>query len=278
MSVVKKFCHEYVEFSPKSVSRFLESCPLDEVVAFLDSLDTDGLKLLLPQMNSYLVGSFLLQGQNSAPESLNYLSDVHAAAVLSGISESQRKPILERIDHKKRLKIGRLISFIPGSAGSVMDSAVLPVQSSDTVKSCAASISGGGRHDYYIYVVSEENILIGVTTMRRVFEMKNSLDPILTIMDEHVNTIRVDDSTPEVLANPGWDDNHAMPVVDYHGKLLGVIRYSTLKSMQKRRHINHGKNEAHLTGTELGELYSLGFSAFLGGTGSVAKEMSKDYE
>jgi len=273
MSAIRKFSHEYVKFSPRSVARCLKPCQLNDVLEFLTLLDKAERILLFPHLNSYVISAFLLKEESNCTEILNQLSDVHAAAVLTSISEPERAPLLTGLDERRRLKIERLMSFIPNTAGSLIDSSVMPVRSTQSIKSCAAAIAAGGRYYYYIYIVGDDDALIGVTTMRRIFEMKSSNDSLDSIMDTHLLSIRVDDSISEILGNPGWDQHHSMPVIDYQGRLLGVISYSTLKTLQKKRDRDQEDEDVYLTGADLGELYSLGFSAFLGSAGSVAKGM-----
>lgn len=84
-------------------------------------------------------------------------------------------------------------------------------------------------------------------------------------MDKNLISINVDESEREIIKNPGWEKYHSMPVVDYQGKFLGVILYSTLKKMEKRFEKALNSEEMLLTGSDLGELYSLGISAFFSG-------------
>lgn len=118
----------------------------------------------------------------------------------------------------------KIVVYPSGSSGRKMISEVLTAKSSDTIKNVLDKLKKTAKDLKsidYIYVVDNENRLVGVVSIKEVFSQPRQTK-IVKIM--HINLITVSPHTDlEKAANLALVHNiNAVPVVE-KGKLLGIL-------------------------------------------------------
>ncbi|MEX2177366.1 MAG: CBS domain-containing protein, partial [Gemmatimonadaceae bacterium] len=121
---------------------------------------------------------------------------------------------------------------------------------------------------YYLYVVDREHRLVGVLDIPELL-LARARDPVSAVMHRHVDRVSAFLPVALVRAHAGWQQYHALPVVDEEDRLLGAIRYQTLRRLE-RDASDRGPDPAHLTAGALAELFQLGTTGLVTGVAGVA--------
>jgi Mg/Co/Ni transporter MgtE len=113
---------------------------------------------------------------------------------------------------------------------------------------------------HYVYAIDEERRLTGVINMRELM-LAPPEAPLSTIMTRDPEALFAHDSLEVVVLHAGWKRNHALPVVDRDGRLLGALRYSTFRAIETELGQAAVGPSADQTASALAELCALGATA-----------------
>lgn len=156
----------------------------------------------------------------AADDRVDLLSEVAQEIV------EQTLPLLPQEDRRETL---RLLGYAEGTAGAVMTTEVARLSQSLTVHDALEAISRNAQDletVYYNYVVDEQDHLLGLVSARELVTHYNQPDTLVSdLMQRDVITVLVTDDQ-EAVAEKVADYNFlAIPVVDHHRKLLGIITH-----------------------------------------------------
>lgn len=194
--------YQYV--SPKQMAELFENLEIDE----------DDYEKLLAEMDSTYVADML---------SRMYADD--AADVLNELDEAQAASYLTMMDDEAAQDVQELLNYEEDTAGSIMTTEFIAVESSDTARS-AMKILKHDAHDaetiYYIFVTDADKKLQGVLSLRTLIVAPDDA-MIADLMEDRVVSVLVSEDQEEV-AHKIRDYNFlAIPVVDEENRLLGII-------------------------------------------------------
>ena len=206
----------------------------------------------------------------TAGELLAELPIDRAAALLRRLPAEDAQRILDAAPAPVLAAALRMVIAYPeGTAGALLDPTVLAVPSDLDVREALERVLKDPSHTlYYVYVVDRTHRLAGVLSLREL--MQAAPDAALTeVMHTALERLRSKAEVAEIVAHPGWRENHALPVVDDAGTFLGAIRYRTLRRLERT-----GDPEARSPALEaamsLGELYWFGLASILEGMAAAA--------
>lgn len=149
-----------------------------------------------------------------------------AADVIGEMTEDKKQEVLQHItDADQAGDIADLLAYDEDTAGGLMAKEMIRVREDWTILTCLKEL--GRQADevdevYYVYVVNEDNVLVGVVSLKQMLLNHNSTK-IKSILEPDI--IQVDTSTPseEVAHIMDKYDLVAIPVVDSAGRLVGRI-------------------------------------------------------
>ncbi|QDU55140.1 magnesium transporter [Aeoliella mucimassa] len=189
-----------------------------ELFGFLpDSMQVDILETVSPTETSSLVADL------PADDRVDLISDVHPDVV------EEMLPLLPAEERRETL---RLMEFPEGTAGSVMTTEVARLSETLTVHQALEAIARQSEDletVYYNYIVDEDNRLRGLISARQLvthFGKPNT--KITDLMQRDVVTVLATDDQETVAAKVASFDFIAIPVVDDHQHLLGIITHDDI--------------------------------------------------
>jgi magnesium transporter len=231
-------------FASTLAQQFVRRHPAD-AASVLHDIDPDAAAALLTDSGPGPTAAILSRfGPETACRVLLRLPPDQARTVLAHLDPTASAGLLRRLGTRfdtagllaslpaaNRRELEALMAFPPDAAGSLMDSAA-PIFRMDTrAGDVAAAIRESGRTgDLVVLVVDEDLQLLGLLPMVAVL----LADPHTRLQDLPVKT------TPSVDAFAHRDevvevlDTHklsAMPVVDIHGRAVGVLRHRALAAV-----------------------------------------------
>ncbi|MDZ7830130.1 MAG: hypothetical protein U5L07_00095 [Desulfobacterales bacterium] len=273
MTRLSQFVQSYIQLHPEAAANVIESKNREASLAYLIELSTPDLAALIPHLSSHLLSLVLEQlPAGRAAEVFQDVPDSICALALQHLLPEKRLALVAEMDPVRMKHINRLLSFVRGTAASIMDSTVPSVLSSETVGRCIERLkSAKHKTIYYLYLVDPDYKLCGVMNLKELLHNSGFIhDPLAAYMSREVTAVFADMTIENLQKHPAWFRYHALPVTDRRGRYLGVIQYETIKRYELENRGARRSSELLETGNALGELYTLGVFALLGAASSVA--------
>ncbi len=186
-----------------------------------------------------------------------------AATIVRAMSSGRRASVLELLDTEQREALSVLLRYSPGTAGALMDPEVLSVPEDSTIGEVLASIRTSPQHSlYYVYIVDDEQKLIGVVSARDLVDARPDA-PVGLVANRSVDSLPTRASSESIVGHPAWKRFHAIPVVETDGRFVGVIRYERLRELEDQLLGGSEEERSEETGAALAELYGLGLKGMI---------------
>ncbi|MGF7184193.1 magnesium transporter [Desulfitispora alkaliphila] len=164
-------------------------------------------------------------GNTRSAKVLVEMSSDDAADLLGDMEEEKKQEILRLINDEESADMRELMKYPDNTAGGIMTTEyiVLPKHytAEETVKKLR-EIAPDAETVYYLYVVDEEDKLLGVLSLRELIIASPEIT-IDEIMYERVVSVPVDMDQEEVANIMEKYDFLAVPVVDERQHLVGII-------------------------------------------------------
>ncbi|HUF42611.1 MAG TPA: CBS domain-containing protein [Verrucomicrobiae bacterium] len=241
-------------FAPARIAELLCEVPAPIGVAVLE------------RMSSSTSAACLLEfpGDHAATL-IETLSLDTATRLLRCLATDERARLLSVVSEQRSLPLQRLLTYPPGTAGSLMDPQVLALPEALAVGDALERVQRSPQHSlYYLYVIDAEQKLAGVINLRELM-LASSQERLATVMHTPVEKLSAGAVFPEILLHPAWREFHALPVTGDGGKFLGAVRYKTLKRLEQENSRQEPANETMTALLSLGELCWIGFAGMLAG-------------
>lgn len=264
MSLEEALLARFVLSHPRDAARLLEAKPFTDVAEVMTGLPSDACAALLSTLNPVTAANALaLIDVEQVARDLSRTRLDAAGPVLRATRPGRRREVLERLQPEPRRALTRLLSYAEGTAGALMDPEILSVDEHVSAGEALNRLRSTPQHAlYYVYVVDDAQRLVGVVNMRELMEAPPE-QPLSVQAARTVESIPASARAESILAHPGWARFHALPVLNPTGRFLGVLRYETLRDLE-RRFLDRGADDhAAETASALGEVYALGLRGLL---------------
>ena len=171
-------------------------------------------------------GAHLLAGR-SAEEIAKLVQELpsdDAAALIDNLPEELSTAVLEFMGRKESGEVENLLEYPEQTAGRIMNPHVFALAEDLTVGEAITALQSSRDVEmvFYLYIVDARGHLVGVTSLRRLL-LVSPETPLKRIMTADPISARVDMDQEEVARLVASYNLLAIPVVDEHNKLVGVI-------------------------------------------------------
>lgn len=157
---------------------------------------------------------------------IEQMADDDSALLIRNLPEDLAQEIRDALRGEHSEDVEHLLAYDEYTAGSIMSTDVFALSQDLTVHQAIEALQGSGSEDYemvfYVYVVDEHNHLVGVLSLRQLLTVPPSTH-LRAIMTTDVLRVRTDMDQEEVAELVAKYNILAIPVVDEHGKLMGLI-------------------------------------------------------
>ena len=248
----------FMENHPREAAIVLEGLAAQDAASVLDAVTPEVAAPVLQEMASAVGTECLLacsrvrSGRIMAALPLDV-----SARLLRGLEAEQRNQVFAQTPDEIRRALSLLLQHTENTAGALMDPRVLALPDDLTI---AEARKRARRHSrllgYYLYVTRRDLTLSGTLTLRELMVAPGS-SVLGGVAHRPVERIASSEGRKAILTHPGWRRFHAMPVVDESDRLVGVIRYETIRELEAGRD-GEGPQGAMSLAVALGELYWVG--------------------
>jgi magnesium transporter len=272
VTAVEHLAQVFLETRPARAAVTLGRMPAENTAAVLRAVPPAVAGSVLPELTvAYAAECLGHLDLAEAAALLAVLATGDATALMRALEPERREPLLALLPAPVRDPITRLLPYVEGTAGAVMDPSVFQLPEEILVADARVRVGrAAGKLLYYLYVVDRKRHLVGVLDVAELM-FARPRHPVAAVMHRDVDRIGVGMPVALVRAHAGWQRYHAMPVVDDDDRLVGAIRYQTLRRLE-REASERGPNPGRVTAGALAELFQLGTAGLVTGiaaTGSV---------
>lgn len=149
----------------------------------------------------------------------------NAVDFLNLLGKKETNKYLSLMSNEDAAEIRDLLHYEDDTAGSIMTTEFVAIVANQTVRSAMYVLKNEAdmaETIYYIYVVNQEEQLVGVISLRDL--IVNEDDTLISeIMSERVMAVHVGDDQVDVAQTFRDYDFLALPVIDYDDHLLGIV-------------------------------------------------------
>lgn len=218
------------EFShPADVAEHMGNLSLEKQVCLLRSLPLEDAAEALAELDEHTRVELLESlDPDVAAGIVGEMSPDDAADVLDELDEDHSDVLLSKLESKDAEEIRNLMAFDPETAGGVMNTEIIILAESLTADEAITQIRTeieDKEIPYYAYIVDPDDVLVGVLSLRDLIVSMPGTPLRKELADQELITVTFDVDKEEVARVIGHYNLMALPVVDYEGRLLGVISH-----------------------------------------------------
>ncbi|MEN6592063.1 MAG: CBS domain-containing protein [Methanobacterium sp.] len=211
---------------PADIAEIVDQLGLNESINILNSLDdeaaADTLEEVSPERQAYL-----LEGMDSqrAAEILDEMDPDDAADVLGDLPEEKAEELLGLLAPKESKDIRILLKYPENTAGGIMTTEYACIEQDLTVGEVMnqlREIAKDVETIYYVYVVSKDDELTGVVSLRDIL-LADPDKKISEVMITPVITVDILEEEEEVAQKIAKYNLLALPVVEEENRLKGIV-------------------------------------------------------
>jgi Mg/Co/Ni transporter MgtE len=270
MTLGHRLASAFLDGHPTEAARVLERMPADRRVAVVRSAGGDAAPALGQMAISAIAECLSGLAADEAAPVLDRLAVDTAIAALRRLPAETADRLVDGLPHQRRDALRRVLRAPDGTAAALVDPAILMVTDDLSVAETRLRLrreAEGLLH--YIYVVDRARTLVGVLDISELMRAR-SRDPIRSVMRERVEHLPAWMPATAVRSHSGWRSFHAMPVTDEAGRLIGAIRYQTLRRLEQEADGVEAVQATTAAVAALGELFHLGVAGFVEGISTAA--------
>lgn len=270
MTAEEQLARAFVAAHPARAALALEQMGVTRAAATLQVIDPAAAATLVREMPPAHAAECLARlAPDEAAGIVVHMPMDDVAPMARAMRGEAHASLLAALPEQTRVPLAKLLQFPVGTAGALMDPSIFQLPDDVIVADARARLRSAARELlYYLYVVDREHRLVGVLDIPELM-VASPRDPVAVAMHRNVERLGAWMPAALVLEHPGWHRYHAMPVVDDSDRLLGAIRYQTLRKIE-RDAADRGPNPTLLTARALGELFQVGTTGLVAGVAAAA--------
>ncbi len=229
--------HDHVDMGasfahPADMADHIENLSLEKQVCVLQNLPKEDAAEALAELDEYVAVDVLENlDPDTAAQIIAEMSPDDAADVLDELDEEHRDALLDKLEKEDSEEIRSLLNFDSDSAGGVMNTEIILLEQSITADEAIQQIRQemeDKESPYYAYVVDEQDILVGVLSLRDLMLSRPGTVLKDALSSHSVISVTYDMDKGEVANLLSHYNFMAMPVVDYEGHIMGVVTYDDI--------------------------------------------------
>lgn len=218
----------YLRAFPGEASRHLDEMSVGEIVRLVAAEPARYAVPLIEQLTPSVAAAVVAELKPEASRAvISAMDPVPAVAILGWMDDAERTALLDGLDAGVGRELRRMSEYPPDSAGRLMDPRAVGFRPGTTVQQALTRLrSVRLRRVADLFLTDDERRLTGRVPLQ-VLALA-APDVLLESLAESPVAVRDTDPQDEVVERITKGRLASLPVVDFEGRLLGVIRYDTI--------------------------------------------------
>ena len=219
------------QIHPADLADILEDLDIRQREAVFKALDVETAAETLEETDPKVQVS-LINDLNTAQASdiIEEMSLSEAADLLGDLPKAKAEGILKEMEKEIADDVKELLTHPEREAGGMMTTSYLSFRPSTTVGEALEKFRREAEDIdlvYYVYVTDEEDLLLGVISLRDLI-LADSDKRLEEIMDDRVISVKLDDKDDTIAEHFAKYAVTAIPVVDENDRMQGTIIFKNL--------------------------------------------------
>lgn len=214
------------ELHPADVADILEQLDPQQRANVFRHLDDAQATEAVSEMEDEYQADFIEDlDEARAADLLGSMDPDDAADIVRDLSYEKAETLLRLMGVEDAAEIRRLLGYKDGTAGGMMTTQFVAVRQTDTVGQTIEVLRELPEEHptvHYVYALDEYDKLVGVLSLRTLVLARDDA-LIQDVMYHDIISVPPDEEEDDVAADIFKYDIPAMPVVDEHGALLGIV-------------------------------------------------------
>jgi magnesium transporter len=214
------------ELHPADLAEILSDLSRQDGTKLLESLDDEALADALEEVELDFQASLVEEiSDERLADVLEEMEPDAAADLLAELPDERSQELLKLMDQEEAEDVIRLLAYPEDSAGGIMTTdffAVLADMTADQVIDQVRQTADDYETVFYIYVITPENHLTGVFSLRELI-LAQPWKPVTEFMEDRVVTVNLQDSQEDCAQVISKYNLLAVPVVDEHNQIVGIV-------------------------------------------------------
>ncbi len=214
------------ELHPADVADILEQLDPKQRASVFAHLDEAHASDAVSEMVDDVQAEFLDDLDDAtAAQLIGNMDPDDAADIVRDLSYEKAETLLRLMGVEDATEIRRLLGYKDGTAGGMMTTQYVAVPKNFTVKQTIEVLRGLDEDHptvHYVYVTDDFGKLVGILSMRTLV-LSNDDTQLSSIMYDDIISVTPDEEEEDVVEDIFKYDIPAIPVVDEHGRLLGIV-------------------------------------------------------
>jgi magnesium transporter len=216
------------DLHPADIAEIYEGLSIEEARYLYLLLDPEKASDVLVELEEDDREKFLnaLPSDVIASQFIHHMDSDDAADVIGDLAEEKKQEVLQHIDDLEQAgDIVDLLSYDEDTAGGLMAKELIRVNENWGVATCIREMRKQAQdldEIYYIYVVNDENVLLGILSLKSLL-LASASTKVKNIYDGDVRSVRTSTPSEEVAQIMEKYDLIVLPVTDSIGRLVGRI-------------------------------------------------------
>lgn len=226
MKPLESLLEIFVESHPEEAARAFETLSTSAALRLFRTLPVRVAGPLVERLSPIVLAPFLQDLEvERIRELLGEISPREGSSLVQQLDEAKREEVLGGLEPSVAKPLRELAKYPAGTAGEFMEPRVASLAIDMTAQQVISKIRKTPREAlHYLYVTQRDGKLIGVINMRDLL-LASPRDPIEPFVNQ--NVISIPDTMPreevvDLMRDRGFV---ALPVVDYDGRLVGVVKH-----------------------------------------------------
>jgi magnesium transporter len=227
--VERKLTRQFAQLFPHEVALFTETLPAVESTQLIEALSPRDAARVFERLRPDTAEEILDRLADEAFRKLmTELEPPTAAATLARLDLDRRNSRLGELGMAESKELLELMSYPADSAGGIMDPRVMTFRPESTVAEVVKRIRSVRRRQIAsVFVIDEERKLVGAVALQNLVPARPS-DNLHGLAQKPAVSVQATASREEVLEVLNLSKAASLPVTDFEGRVIGVIRQDAL--------------------------------------------------
>lgn len=254
----------FLKDQPASAARVLDQLSPVDVAAFVADLDEQQVAAVLAQMQPAQSAQVIEQLTPEKAAAVLRQAPAHAQTLLMrAVSPAVQQAILKAAPRRQAAALSRHLSFDPATVGAWMEAPGATFSPQTRVADCLATLRGLGRGlTSNVYVIDGEQHLLGVAALEHLLAAADE-SLLEEIMQRDITPTMPQATLASIVALEAWDSILALPVVDQRRRLVGSLRFESLREGLDIQHGTSGSLRLNLVAMHMAEAFLVSLSGLL---------------
>lgn len=226
MKPLESLLEIFIELHPEEAARAFETLEAEEGLRLFATLPVRVAVPLVEQLSPVATAPLLERMEaERIRELVVEMPPREGSSLIHLLNEGKREEVLNGLDPAIAKPLRELAMYPTGTAGEIMEPRVASLAIDMTVGQVIAKLRETPREAlHYLYVTSRAGKLIGVLTMRDLL-LASPKDSIKPMVNRNIVSVTDTMDREEVVTLMRERQFVALPVVDFDGRLVGVVKH-----------------------------------------------------